>query len=415
MKRLILLTMEFPFGEGETFLETEVSYYSRFDSVFIYPIGRCAGKMRIVPDNVAVKRKKNGGHTCPKRQYHLEVYKEILYCIRKYGIKKTFGGAKLYQRAEECYSRMHKEADWIAESMKKSGIRQQDSIVIYSYWMLRPALTALFLKKKFPNAKLVTRCHGGDLYEERDTNQYLPFRKKIFDTFDLIVPISSDGKAYLQQRYGRIRAKIMVSRLGVESGAEILEQGSPRGERSILKLVSCSSMVPVKRIDRIIDALSMITGHVIEWKHFGDGILEKQIKKQCRDKLSGHENIKWQFMGRVSNREILRYYEKEHAHFLINTSESEGIPVSMMEAMSYGIPVIGTNVGGVGEIVINGRNGYLVDKDFDDQTLAAVILKCCSQSDADYQCMSDQAVKMYHNRYDAKRNYSNFVSTLLEI
>lgn len=415
MKRLILLTMGFPFGEGETFLETEVRYYSRFDSVFIYPIGRCVGKGRSVPGNVVVNRKRSRGQTQPKRRYSLAVWEEILCCMKKYGMKKTFGKAKLYRRAAECYGRMHDEADWIAESMAEAGIRRQDSIVIYSYWMLWPALTALFLKKKFPNARLVTRCHGGDLYEERDANQYLPFRKKIFDTFDLIVPISSDGKAYLQRRYGKIQAKIRVSRLGVESGADDLGAGGSCNERTALKLVSCSGMVPVKRIDRIIDALSLITECPIEWKHFGDGFLEKQLKERCMRRLSGHDNIHWQFMGRVSNQEMLHYYETERPHFLINTSESEGIPVSMMEAMSYGIPVIGTNVGGVGEIVINGRNGYLVDEDFADQTLAAVIQKCCRQSAAEYRYMSNQAWKMHHSRYDAKRNYSNFVSILLEI
>ena len=45
----------------------------------------------------------------------------------------------------------------------------------------------------------------------------------------------------------------------------------------------------------------------------------------------------------------------------INTSFHEGIPMSILEAMSYGKPVVAPNVGGIHEIFQNGRSGFLVD------------------------------------------------------
>ena len=54
----------------------------------------------------------------------------------------------------------------------------------------------------------------------------------------------------------------------------------------------------------------------------------------------------------------------------INLSSSEGIPVSIMEAQSFGIPVIATNVGGSGEIVVS-ETGVLVDE---NRTEASVLL-----------------------------------------
>ena len=59
MKRMILITTDFPYGAGESFLETEVSYYTEFDRVHIFPIGHHAGKMRAVPANVAVYKKRS--------------------------------------------------------------------------------------------------------------------------------------------------------------------------------------------------------------------------------------------------------------------------------------------------------------------------------------------------------------------
>jgi len=47
----------------------------------------------------------------------------------------------------------------------------------------------------------------------------------------------------------------------------------------------------------------------------------------------------------------------------MNLSETEGIPVSIMEAQSAGVPILATNLGGTSEIV-NNENGFLVEKDF---------------------------------------------------
>ena len=58
---------------------------------------------------------------------------------------------------------------------------------------------------------------------------------------------------------------------------------------------------------------------------------------------------------------------------LINVSESEGLPVSMMEAQMAGLPVIGTDVGGVSEIV-RPDTGILLPKDFTQDQFDAAVL-----------------------------------------
>jgi glycosyltransferase involved in cell wall biosynthesis len=51
---------------------------------------------------------------------------------------------------------------------------------------------------------------------------------------------------------------------------------------------------------------------------------------------------------------------------LINTSEIEGIPLTAMEALSLGVPVVAPRIGGIPELIINGENGFLYDpNDFD--------------------------------------------------
>lgn len=411
MRRMVLITNDFPYGMGENFLEMEVDYYTEFDQVYIYPLGRCAGKMRAVPSNVIVKKSKK--IKVISNIYSWEIVREIWYCVRRWGWNKTFGETHLYRRAVDYYNRAYHEAERIGKSLKAAGIKAKDHIVIYSYWMHLPAIVAVLLSRQYPNAKLVTRCHGYDLYEERDKDFYQPFRKLIFEKMDVIVPISKAGKKYLSARYEKIQSKIKICRLGVKNDMEDLTPNSWWGENGVLRIVSSSNLVPVKRVERIVEALSYINDIPIEWKHFGDGEREKHLKELCEDLLTNHSNIKWQFMGRVTNREMLDYYAWERPHFLINTSESEGIPVSMMEAMCYGIPVIGTNVGGVKEIIADHRNGYLLNADADSKTIAAVISKFYRQSEKEYTAMSHYAREMYDKRYNAKVNYRRFVSALL--
>lgn len=413
MKRMILITTDFPYGAGESFLETEVSYYTKFDRVHIFPIGHHAGKMRAVPSNVTVYKKKKEAKV-HSNVYHWDIIRELWYCVQRRGWNETFLKTHLYRRAIDYYSRAYHEADRINKLLKEQGVQKSDHIVIYSYWMHMPAIVAVLLSHKYPHAKCVTRCHGGDLYEERDKDLYLPFRKLIFDGMDVIIPISNNGKQYLRERYGKIRAEIRMCRLGVNIDVDDLTPAIWWGENGILRLVSSSSLIPVKRIERIVGALSQIYDIPIVWKHFGDGECEKKLKELCEKLLSGHDNIRWQFMGRVTNREMLDYYAKEKPHVLINVSESEGLPVSMMEAMGCGIPVIGTNVGGVGEIIIDKRNGYLLNANADSGTIAAAISKFYRQSGEEYKAMSRYARKMYDKRYNANVNYGRFVDMLLE-
>lgn len=412
MRQMVLITADFPYGIGENFLETEIDYYTEFDQVHIYPLGCCAGKMRAVPSNVIVHKKRKETKITSNR-FSWEIVREVWYCVKRWGWNKVYGEMHLYQRVIDYYNRAYLEAERIGNSLKQEGVKAEDNIVIYSYWMHLQAMIASLLKRKYPNAKLVTRCHGYDLYEERQKDRYQPFRKLIFETFDLVVPISSNGRRYLRERYGRIQPKVMICRLGVKNDLTNLTANSRWGKNDMLKIVSSSSLVPVKRVERIIEALSLIYDIPIEWKHFGDGSEEKRLKGLCEKKLSSHDNIIWQFMGRVTNREMLDYYDKGRPHFLINVSESEGLPVSMMEAMSYGIPVIGTDVGGVKEIIVDRENGYLLKADADSRAIANAIRNFYLQSEQEYRGMSQSARQMYDKRYNADVNYRRFVSTLL--
>ena len=93
----------------------------------------------------------------------------------------------------------------------------------------------------------------------------------------------------------------------------------------------------------------------VRWVHLGDGPERHRVEEAAA--LDGA--LRWELVGQLDNREVLSFYERHHVDALLSLSLSEGLPVSMMEAQSYGIPVVACTVQGVPEIV-NEDTGILV-------------------------------------------------------
>ena len=175
------------------------------------------------------------------------------------------------------------------------------------------------------------------------------------------LPISINALIRLQQ-IEKVISKI--NRLGV------YDRGlNPISTSRVIRIVSVSNLIPLKRVHLILEALELIETKNIEWFHFGDGPLFHTIEKQSK---SLRNNIGVKLMKWVPNSVILDFYLNNHIDLFINVSETEGVPVSIMEAFSFGIPCFATNVGGTAEIV-NKTNGCLVDKDFKINELSEFI------------------------------------------
>jgi glycosyltransferase involved in cell wall biosynthesis len=146
----------------------------------------------------------------------------------------------------------------------------------------------------------------------------------------------------------------------------------------------------------------------ILWTHFGDGA-ERQALFEQMEALP--LNIKVAFKGLVPNKEIYDFYKNESVDLFINLSSSEGIPVSIMEALSYGIPVIATDVGGTSELV-NEENGVLVDKNIDSVKVAQ---KVSSIIRGDLSFDRKVIKSEFKSNFDAQKNYSEFSQYLVAL
>lgn len=95
-------------------------------------------------------------------------------------------------------------------------------------------------------------------------------------------------------------------------------------------------------------------------------------------------------------------------HYYINSSYSEALPVSVLEALSIGKPIIASNVGGLPEIVANNKNGILID--FDDISQSNNKLNCFLFAHSrNYNKLSERAVETFFSKFSSEIYCSNLM------
>ncbi len=93
------------------------------------------------------------------------------------------------------------------------------------------------------------------------------------------------------------------------------------------------------------------------------------------------------------------------ADLLAMPSRWEGLPMVLLEALARGLPVVGTRINGLVDIIEDGRHGFLVDVDNDDQ-LAAKIADLMGDRER-LQAMSGAAIELARSEYDFRRVYDD--------
>ena len=240
-------------------------------------------------------------------------------------------------------------------SVLKSNFRFDKTDVLYAFFTYNNAVLSAILAKKF-NCKFITCTHGRDLYEDLEPlTSKLAFRDYIFSNASTILSVSKKGKEYLQDVFPKYNDKMLTYYLGTK---KLDNQHNSKVENDKLVIVSCANIMTsnIKRIELIPSLLIELEKHTdrnIEWVHFGnyDFQLNKILEIELKNKALKESNqITITFKGATENRKILSYYASNPVSLFLSVSSSEGLPFSMMEASSYGIPIICTDVGGCKEI-----------------------------------------------------------------
>jgi glycosyltransferase involved in cell wall biosynthesis len=164
------------------------------------------------------------------------------------------------------------------------------------------------------------------------------------------------------------------------------------------RIFCCSRIRPLKNIVGMIKAFATVIRSFPNAKLRIAGAAEPVYLRKCQREVKANslsDNVS--FLGNLSIDDI--QLELSKANCLAIPSFQENAPLTIAEAMAVGVPVVGSKVGGIPEMVEDGKTGLLVDP-YDTKDIADAVLKILSDRNLAYS-MSQQAKDIAKQRFMA--------------
>lgn len=406
MKYLILVDVQFPYSTGETFLENEIQEIAPwFDQLLIFPADVVAGakQTRSIPaDNVRACLFETENPALRKAKAALRAVPRVP--ANHGSLKERFWDAYFAAAARA-------QAKKILRILENYAFSPEDEVTLYSYWLYIPARIAVELKHWFLGkgvpVRAISRAHRFDIYEQHSGKGYLPQRQLLLRELDRVYACSQDGAAYLRRKFPAYADKIGVSLLGT------YDHGIGKGSHRPFQILSCSRVVDIKRVDMLAEAVVTLLsrGCDVCWTHLGDGDQMQKVREKIPEGLEDRIHLP----GAIPNTAVYDYYRENAVDMFVNASTSEGLPVSIMEAISFGVPVVATDVGGTGEIVVDQVTGTLVPPDITAEGLAEAVAVYCRMEPEEISRLRASVRRFWEEHFDAKANYRVFAEEIEKV
>lgn len=265
----------------------------------------------------------------------------------------------------------------ISEYFSASKIIRKEKIsMLHAHWILPQGFIGVFLKRKYKIPLLVT-IHGSDLF---------PLKNKLFRKMqgfvaknaDMITVNTEATKKELLGRFPEIANKVKVIPMGVDSS--IFRKRAIKKPREYSKnkiLLFVGRLSDQKGLQYLIDSMHDISRYEpsIKLLIVGEGPYKKELEQRIHERgVDKHV----EFLGSMHTNEIGRYHNFADVFVmpsLATKTGTEALGLSMLEAMSSGCAVIGTNIGGIPFAIKDGFNGLLVrQKDSHELSHAVITL-----------------------------------------
>jgi glycosyltransferase involved in cell wall biosynthesis len=347
---LLILSESFPLNGGEPVMFDEIIHISgEFEKVEILPL-YTYGDPDEIPSNCTVVRE----------NYESVRLREFLFRygwrVLKLCISELIISSRRWWYIKNAKLVFNTILGWKSlvyriESAKK---RFPTGTVLYSIWF-NDWMNACFLASAHKHFKIVTRILGYDFDRRQSGYNLIPFRETMVKYPIQILSNSDYGKAYYKKYHQKAFFKVKVRKFGIASHSDF----NP-GQKDKYIYVSVAAAIPLKRIGLTIDLLSELNSP-FHWYYFGNGPLLAELKQLARQKLPSGS---YSFMGFRPREEIYAFYRQQPVTAFLHLSELESLPVCLMEAASFGIPLVACDTCGVSEIA-NSNTGLLLPIHFE--------------------------------------------------
>jgi glycosyltransferase involved in cell wall biosynthesis len=347
--KIVLVTNGYPcvpYNQEFVFIESELeSLRNKFSEVII--IANVTGKEYEEKENVIVY------------DYYPSFFQKLLVLFKWCFWREVIVEFRVSKSIN--YNKLKIATSYLSKALAFKSFIQRFDAPVYTFWLTELTLGGILAKKK-----VVSRAHGFDVYNDLHPENYLPFRKALFSKLRLLSFISKAGYNHASTLHGGGYASFDINYLGIQSA---LTEPNLIDDRKGLHIVSCSGIIPLKRVDLILDTLSELECDVY-WTHFGFGPLLEDMRKKVGEVKKNNLHIK--FPGKTKNKDVLRFMVEVKPDFFINASTSEGIPVSIIEALSLSVPAIAPDVGGVKEALVYPEQFLVSVNNYKEEALNAI-------------------------------------------
>ena len=404
---LVLFTLHYPFSKvSETFLDPEVRILAkRFEKIYIIPWKKEVETAVGIPSNVEIVpllfEEKLRRNYVSQYLRHIRQWWFFLK-IYTFSILNDKPGIHYFTSAYFAYNLINSFLRFlvIKNFVEQKGLQ---NAVYYDYWFENSTLSLAMLKDKGIVKKLYFRGHGFDVFDERWPCGQVPFRSYKLLHCTKYFAISDYNRTYVLQKVNKeLGKRIDTAYLGVFSQKK-QQSNSISNAKKTFTIVSCANLLDFKRVHLIPELLNLIE-LPIKWYHFGDGPMRKSLLENAK---SLNSELEFNFLGHVHHNKLIEFYAETEVDLSLSLSLKEGLPVSMMEALSFGIPLAGYNIFGIPEI-IDKSTGLLFEENEDFRQIADRIREFLLNE----QRTQENVTNKFNSRFNAELNFNKLADEL---
>jgi glycosyltransferase involved in cell wall biosynthesis len=391
---LLVVTSRFPFGSQEAYLTAELrELLAHVEQIAVAPIRPPTGKRKHhVPEGVEVLAWPLFGAGLLRRASAAARAKP----------RETFAAISAVLGSKDP-GRL-KNAALILKGLALAGWAMERRIDhIHAYWISAPA-TVAFIASKVGGIPWSSTAHRWDIYE-----------RNAFDvkaaSARFVRTISNRGKVDLGERMPALADRIVHLALGTTVPPA---PARARGADPTFHLICPAALVKVKGHADLLGALAQLRawGVPVRCTFAGDGPLRTALQDQAA--ALGLSDVV-EFAGFVAQDELhARYRAGRYAAVVLASradgeTAMEGLPSALIEAMAFGVPVVASDSGSIGEL-IDDRTGALV-RPGDVGALARAILNVRLNPDTT-EARAERAYQTIAERHDVRVQMREFASVL---
>lgn len=303
----------------------------------------------------------------------------------------------------------------IALASKMAEVANQEGLdLLHVHYAIPHAVCAILAREMSGrNLKIVTTLHGTDITVLGNDPSLSDAIKFGIEKSDIVTAVSNSLVSQtmellnpdkgIETVYNFIDDRIYL-RIGETDLREKL--GITNEEKVVIHV---SNFRPVKRVTDVIRVFARIASSMpAKLLLVGDGPDIRNVLKLVDD-LGLKENVL--FLGKQDNVEEL--YSISDLMLLLSEKESFGL--AALEAMACGVPCIGTEIGGIPEVIIDGENGYICPLgDIEAISTKAIYLLSNEQIHRQFSYKASIGVKERFNADKIVGQYENLYNKLLE-